>query len=278
MKLISLVSGLLLAACMSLPTPDERRQSTDTEAQRHGWMPWRLSAGDFTLMTYLPETPSPSEHLSIYIEGDGLAWITGTQPSSDPTPRTPLALQLALAQPDGAAAYLGRPCQYANAEATHCPSRYWKEARFAPEVIASANQAIDALKLRFGATRLTLVGYSGGGAVAALVAARRDDVETLVTVAGNLDHQAWTTYHRIQPLTGSLNPLTHSAKLNGIRQVHFAGGKDDNITPELVKGFADGFPAAERPTIIVEPQFDHICCWAKAWPRLVANFQHHATD
>jgi dienelactone hydrolase len=224
------------------------------------------------------DTPSPSEHLSIYIKGDGLAWITGTQPSSDPTPRTPLALQLALAQPDGAAAYLGRPCQYINAEASNCPSRYWKEARFGPEVIAGANQAVDALKLRFGAMRLTLVGYSGGGAVAALVAAWREDVETLVTVAGNLDHQAWTTYHRIQPLTGSLNPMTYSANLNGIRQVHFVGGKDDNITPELVQGFAERFPAAERPTMIVEPQVDHLCCWAKAWPRLVARFQRHASD
>jgi hypothetical protein len=42
--------------------------------------------------------------------------------------------------------------------------------------------------------------------VASLVAARRHDVVRLVTVAGNLDHLAWTTLHGVSPLTGSLNP------------------------------------------------------------------------
>jgi hypothetical protein len=42
--------------------------------------------------------------------------------------------------------------------------------------------------------------------VAALVAARRTDVDRLVTVAGNLDPTAWAVYQHIQPLTGSLNP------------------------------------------------------------------------
>ena len=34
--------------------------------------------------------------LTIYIEGDGQAWLTRTQPSLNPTPRNPLALKLAV--------------------------------------------------------------------------------------------------------------------------------------------------------------------------------------
>ncbi|GAB2181920.1 hypothetical protein DLREEDagrD3_21430 [Denitratisoma sp. agr-D3] len=52
--------------------------------------------------------------------------------------------------------------------------------------------------LQLGARRLTLVGYSGGAA--ALLAARCSDVVRLVTIAGNLDHRAWTRYHHITTL------------------------------------------------------------------------------
>lgn len=259
---------LFLAACMMLPSPGERRAIADALARKQGWRELVIPAGDFDLVAYLPISLSPVQQLTIYLEGDGLAWISSTQVSSDPTPRDPLALRLALTQPEGGAAYLARPCQYGDAEASLCPSRYWTSHRFAPEVIAATDRAIDDLKQRFGARRLTLVGYSGGGTVAALVAARRSDVERLVTVAGNLDTDAWTTYQRVQPLVGSLNPVNQIAALRGIPQWHFVGATDDNITPALVQGFASRFPAGQRPIVRVEPAFDHRCCWVEHWPRL----------
>jgi dienelactone hydrolase len=225
------------------------------------------------MVAFLPADPLPASRLTIYIEGDGLAWTTPTLASSDPTPRDPLGLRLALAHPGGAAAYLARPCQYVDAEAIHCSRRYWTNARFASEVVTASDRAIDILKARFKATHLTLVGYSGGGAVATLLAALRRDVDILVTVAGNLDHQAWTDYQRISPLDGSLNPADKIAGLRGIKQWHFVGGKDDNLPPELAKGFARRFPPSERPVVMIEPEFDHRCCWAENWSRLAAVFQ-----
>jgi dienelactone hydrolase len=272
-RLSPLLLCLLFSACMTLPSPIERRGVADALARSQGWRSLTIPAGAFELVAYLPTAPAPAPRLTIYVEGDGLAWITGTQVSSDPTPRDPLALRLALAQPEGAAAYLGRPCQYGDAAASRCPSRYWTSHRFAPEVIAATDRAIDVLKQRFGASRLTLVGYSGGGAVAALVAARRTDVERLVTVAGNLDPQAWTTYQRVQPLVGSLNPADAVEALRALPQWHFVGAKDDNITPALVRGFAERFPAGQRPVVRVEPGFDHHCCWAEQWPRLWRDWQ-----
>ncbi len=263
---------LFLVGCATVPSPAERRGVADTLAAQQGWGAVILPAGQFDLVAYLPtslpHSPGEANRLTAYLEGDGLAWITATHPSFDPTPRDPLGLHLALAQPEGAAAYLARPCQYVDGERRQCASRYWSEQRFAPEVIAATNQAIDTLKQRFVAKRLTLVGYSGGGAVAALVAARRDDVDQLITVAGNLDHAAWTTYHRIHPLAGSLNPVDQIATLRQLRQWHWVGGKDENITPALVQGFANRFPADRRPVVRVESGFDHRCCWAAEWPRL----------
>lgn len=258
-----------LYACASMPTPEARHSLAESLALQQQWGPVRLDGGRFSLQAYVPEPIRPAEHLSIYFEGDGLAWLTPSRVSPDPTPGNPLALKLALAQPEGNAAYLARPCQYPGAhDRGDCPQGYWTHKRFAPEVIEASNSAVDQLKARFGAQRLTLVGYSGGAAVAALVAARRSDVERLITVAGNLDHSTWTTRHRLTPLTDSLNPADAIAALTRIPQWHFVGSSDRTIPPELVHGFANRFPPGQRPRVITQSGFDHHCCWPEQWPRL----------
>jgi pimeloyl-ACP methyl ester carboxylesterase len=197
--------------------------------------------------------------------------VSPALPSADPTPRDPLALRLALAHPGANAVYLARPCQYVGAQARGCAPRYWTEQRFAPEVIEASDRALDALVRRAGASRLTLVGYSGGGAVAALLAVRRPDVERLITVAGNLDPQRWTAYHGVAPLTGSLSPLDAIQQLARVPQLHFAGGEDAIVPPVLLEEFVRRFAPPARPRIEVEPEFDHRCCWAQRWPDLLAR-------
>ena len=268
MKSLLIFLCLLIAGCAGVPSPAERRSLAETLAAARGWHALSIEGKVFDLVAFVPEQPRKADRLAVYIEGDGFAWISGTQPSDDPTPRDPRALRLSLAHPEGSAVYLARACQYVKTEASGCASRYWTNMRFAPEVIEASNQAIDTLKQRFGATKLTLVGYSGGGAVAALVAARRSDVERLVTVAGNLDHRAWTTYHHVQPLDGSLNPADRIDALRSIPQWHFVGGRDGNITPELIQAFANRFPPGLRPVVEIEAGFDHHCCWAAQWPSL----------
>ena len=220
----------------------------------------------FDLQTYVPTSFRLDDRLTVYIEGDGLSWITPSRVSSDPTPRNPLALRLALAHPNGNAAYLARPCQYIRSPG--CSRDYWMHMRFSSAVVTATDKAITQLKARFQANHLTLVGFSGGGTIAALVAARRDDVDRLITISGNLDHRAWTTWHHLAPLTGSLNPVDYVDRLSGIRQWHFVGGNDKIIPPELVEGFADRFPSLQRPRVLTETDFDHHCCWDEEWPRL----------
>lgn len=267
-RLTSLLFVGFFAACSVIPTPAERRAHADTLAAAHGWQRTVIPVGGFDLVAYAPQSIRQSAQLTVYFEGDGFAWLNSATPSADPTPRDPLGLRLALAQPAGNVAYLGRPCQFLNIEPAACPPRYWTQARFAPEVLEASDKAVDVLKARFGATRLTLVGYSGGAAVAALLAARRHDVEGMISVAGNLDHRAWTSHHRVQSLSGSLNPVDVVDKLLGVQQWHWVGSEDPVIPASLVLSFAEHFPPAQRPVVEVIPGFDHQCCWEKEWPSI----------
>jgi pimeloyl-ACP methyl ester carboxylesterase len=253
---------------MHVPTRAERENRADALASGHGWMPLDIPTRTFDLRAYVPRHGTRSGWLTIYIEGDGFAWFSHSIPSRDPTPIDPLGLKLAMAQPTGEAVYLARPCQYVGATSRHCDVRFWTNRRFGPDVVAAMNQAVQVLKRRFDASRIVLVGYSGGAAVAALVAARRTDVTRLVTVAGNLDPRAWTTYHGVSPLRGSLDPMRVVPDLMHIGIWCLAGENDRDVPPGMVRDYADRFPPGHRPTIIVLRGVDHHDGWVDRWPAL----------
>lgn len=258
-----------LAACSSLPTPQARKAKADDLAAAHGWQAFPLRTERFDLLAYAPTPIRPIETLTIYIEGDGLAWIDHATPSDDPTPLEPLGLKLALAQASGMAVYIGRPCQYVGATSHSCTPAYWMQRRFAPEIIDAMDRAVTTMQQRWGARRLVLVGYSGGAAVAAMVAARRTDVTRLITVAGNLDHRAWTTYHRVSPLDESLNAADMVAAIARVRQVHFVGARDAVVPPTLAFLWPPGIQGSQGANVRVIDGFDHRCCWAEHWPSLM---------
>ncbi|MBU6498935.1 MAG: alpha/beta hydrolase [Rhodospirillales bacterium] len=267
----ALVVLLLLAGCVAVPSLAQRRAHADALAARAGWRREMIAADPFTLAAYVPATRRRAATLTVYLEGDGLAWIDPSTPSADPTPTDPLALRLALRDPS-AAAYLARPCQFVGpGERRACSAKYWTSHRFAPEVIRATSQAVDRLKQRFNARRVILVGYSGGGAVAALVAAGRRDVSRLITVAGDLETRVWTQEHEASPLTGSLNPADAWRELRDIPQTHFVGGKDDVVGEAVARAYAARFRTGPAPEIVVLAGFDHHCCWEEAWPALRAR-------
>lgn len=260
--------SLLLAAC-GTASLEERRAAAARVAADAGWQRLALDARAFVLTAFVPPQPRAGEVLTVYIEGDGLAWLDAATPSFDPTPLDPVALRLALRDPSLAMAYLARPCQFASGPGRRgCDMKYWTSHRFAPEVIESTNAALDQLKARLGAQRLALVGYSGGGAVAALAAGMRADVVRLTTIAAPLDHRAWTSAEGLTPLSGSLNPADAWAALRRIPQTHYVGGRDRVVGPPAVRAYASRFPPLEQPEVVVVPSFDHDCCWAERWPAL----------
>ncbi|PKO43903.1 MAG: alpha/beta hydrolase [Betaproteobacteria bacterium HGW-Betaproteobacteria-22] len=260
---------LCLTACVQVPNVSERIDFASSIATQKGWKSENIETDLFTLRAYLPQTLKKTETLNVYIEGDGLAWVSSSTPSFDPTPINPLALKLAMLD-TGASVYLARPCQFTGAEQQHgCAQKYWTSHRFSPEVIGASNDAVSQLKLRFSANKVRLIGYSGGGAVAALIAARRDDVTKLITIAGNLDHQAWTAHHSISPLSNSLNPADYREALAGVRQVHFVGEDDKVIPPFIANNFVASLPKTSDASVIVVPKQSHSCCWENRWSVLL---------
>lgn len=220
------------------------------------------------LHAYL-RAPRAAETLVVYIEGDGRAWESRSRPSPDPTPTDPVALRMAAQDTAPAVLYLARPCQYVrNEDSRGCASAYWTERRFAPEVLASLNLAVDRTVARLGASRVVLIGYSGGGTVAALLAERRADAAGLATVAGVLDHRAWTRHHGVSPLDGSDNPADHLDRLSRVAQWHFVGAGDPVVPPGLTEAVVERMGRPKTARVVRLDGFDHACCWDEAWPRL----------
>lgn len=255
---------LIVAACSGLA---ERQGLAPRLAGAAGWTSETLTGGSFAMAAAVaPLRASPT--LVVYLEGDGFAYVDRSRPASDPTPLDPTALRMALAHPDDGVnrAWLGRPCQYVMS--TRCGTTYWTDRRYAPEIVDGVSAAIDQLKARSHATRLVLVGYSGGGAIAALLAARRGDVARLVTVAADLDVGYWTARGTLTPLTGSLDPADHASALAGVPQVHFTGGKDRVVGTDVARAYLARLPAGAPARLIEVPEFGHVCCWARDWPGL----------
>lgn len=257
---------LLISGCIMLPDAQQRRHSAMQLAADHGWQFRQWQTAGFKLAGFIPLNLQAST-LRVYIEGDGLAWITSRRPSRDPTPVKPVSLQMAL-KDDRPSVYLARPCQYTMTESS-CAMKYWTSHRYSEALVEATSQVITQIKNNHGVENLELFGYSGGGAIAALVAAHRDDVTRLVTIAGNMDHGYWTHLHKVSPLSGSLNPADFAQALSSIPQIHFVGEEDENIPAEVVHAYQRQLPFSDNVRISIIPGFDHQCCWSENWNRLL---------
>ena len=96
-----------------------------------------------------------------------------------------------------------------------------------------------------------------------LLAPRLQRVERVVTVAANLDVNAWAAHHGYSALSGSLNPADAPPLPGHIRQLHLFGEKDKNVPAALMRQVAERSGNSE---IRIVPGYNHACCWAETWP------------
>ncbi|MBU1084081.1 MAG: alpha/beta hydrolase [Candidatus Omnitrophota bacterium] len=241
----------------------------DLSPERKGFVKELIQTDTFNI-TVFSRITGPGMPITVYIEGDGRAWIKKRRLSGDPTPRNTLVFDLAAMDPAKNVVYMARPCQYTprEEEPLYDPV-YWSSERFSEPVIVSADQVIDRLKKRTGAENIDLIGYSGGGAVAVLVAARRNDISSIRTIAGNLDHEEVNRYHKASRLNGSLNPIDLSEKVAGIPQNHFTGDKDKTVPPSIAERFIDSMPRDNRAQEISVKGCTHHKGWRENWPGLL---------
>nr|VFJ92255.1 MAG: Alpha/beta hydrolase family protein [Candidatus Kentron sp. H]VFK00828.1 MAG: Alpha/beta hydrolase family protein [Candidatus Kentron sp. H]VFK04856.1 MAG: Alpha/beta hydrolase family protein [Candidatus Kentron sp. H] len=261
---------LLTGALMGCATTsvESRRELAGDMAARAGLRPLLLKTDGFQLAGFHRLGPM-DKPASVYIEGDGFAWVDRRTISPNPTPRNPLALRLASIDPAPTVIYLSRPCQYVDlSQAPECHRKYWTSHRFAEQILESYDRALDDMARRWDVSGFHLVGFSGGGAVAALLAARRWDILSLRTVAGNLDPRALNEAKGVSPLTGSLDPMSVAAKLKRLPQIHYSGAKD-RVVPAWI---AESFVGAMGPDACAEthrvPGAEHVAGWPDAWRRL----------
>lgn len=171
--------------------------------------------------------------LRIYVEGDGYAFDRFGNPTDDPTPKSTLVRKLAFNDPNPNVAYVARPCQFI--KTALCTQKAWSTGRFSKEAVQALYEASKAMA---EGREIIYIGYSGGALLTGLAIQEYPDlnVKKWITLAGLLDHKAWTDCMHLYPLTHSLN-LT---KLPDIPQIHFIGGRDKIIPLPFMQKTAKG--------------------------------------
>jgi hypothetical protein len=205
----------------------------------------------------------PGPMLHVYFDGDGTPSVEG-YPAVDPTPRDPLVLDLMTLDPTSAV-YIGRPC-YHGLSGAPCSPTLWTSGRYSESVVASMAAAVRRVVAARGVERIVLIGYSGGGVLAVLLATRVPQTVGVVTIAANLDIDAWRDHHGASRLTDSLNPARQAAP--SVPQRHYAGGRDQVVPVAITRQ-----GAAAGAEVIVVADYDHRCCWVTLWPTALAALE-----
>lgn len=273
MRTLLCSAAVLAMAC--LPgcgaTIGARQDTAQALASQNNLARRDIAAPPFILASWQKIT-APGEPVNIYIEGDGLAWLSRSEPSRNPTPKNPVALHLAMRDGAPNVVYVARPCQYTdlNAPGNHCDASYWMGKRFAPEVIESYMNALNQIAQASHNAPLHLIGYSGGANIAGLLAARRSDVLSLRTVAGNVDNDYFTKFHDVSAMPYSLNMANDAAALSTLPQYHFIGAEDRQVPAPIYQSYAAKMGAPSCAQVQVLENVSHGEGWEQRWPGLLA--------
>jgi hypothetical protein len=254
------IAALLLVVACSGPS-----KRFDQQAWDYGFQKSEYQGNGFSHLVYHNNSVQNSLVLHVYLGGDGTPWIDGKLIAWDPTPRNPVGLRL-MALDDLPSIYLGRPCYHGKSITHPCSPSLWTSERYSAEVVDSMAVVLQEVIRQGEYQELVLIGFSGGGGLAMLLAERFPQTRQVVTLAGNLDIQAWVTLHHYDALTGSLNPRNINPLADKIQQYHLAGGRDTNIPPQMIK---NAIQQQKNSQFILLEGFTHGCCWEKIWKSML---------
>lgn len=246
-KFRSLSTIILVTLILTLLGCSSNQEKLGEWAVSHQAKTQVITTSEFQLQAIMPPELPANKSLRIFIEGDGRAWATRSQPSLDPTPSSMQMANLAISS---SSVYLARPCQFVMSAG--CNQNVWTDERFGREIVDTFHQAIDKLKSSTSASSIELVGYSGGATIALILASERSDIASIQSIAGNLDPNAWVTLNKLSPLHGSIDPLIGADKLSVIPQRHFVSVNDSVIPHSITRKFVKKISAKCADLIYAE--------------------------
>ena len=266
-------AGLVLLLALGCAPPSAR---FDERAEGAGLLRSRVAGTHFVHAVFrspagaATTARAEAAPLHLYIEGDALPARALRYRPADPTPEAPLALELMRLDPSPSL-LLGRPCQHG---LERCDPRYWTVARYSDAVVESMATAARRITSEAGeeGTRrgLVLIGWSGGGTLAMLLAERLENVRAVVTIAGNLDVASWSRHHAIHPLEGSLDPALRPPLDPRIVQIHWLGARDDAVPAELVR---DAIARQTAALTRLAEEATHREGWTAIWPDVLRDLE-----
>ncbi len=253
--ILLLLSIVLLSSCKTLT------YEHDSIGKMYGFQKVLVKGGDFWITTYQKISDKRKPYV-FYIEGDGAAFAGKYQVSRNPTPRKPMFIKLAAMDDRPNVVYVARLCQYTPTKLNpKCNTQYWTNKRMSDDTVQSLNDVINNINNH---NKFSLIGFSGGGGIAVMIAARNSMVKDVITVAANLDHVAFTTLHNVTPMIGSLNPIDYVNQVKHIPQLHISGGKDNIVPPFIADKFVQKAASnCVKQQIYEETSHNH--GWRKVW-------------
>lgn len=254
---IALVLAILALAGCATPA-----QQASAFARAQGFEEAIVPGNGFRHVVWRKSSARETAVLHVYLEGDGVPYLTRHLIARDPTPRHPLMLRLMSLDPYPSV-YVGRPCYWGLADPA-CSAQSWTLERFSAPVVDSLVLVIEHEAQARRATQLVLYAHSGGAALALLAVQRGLPASAIITVGGTLDPDAWTRAHDYTSLQG-LNPVNLPWPQTRPWMRHYVGSRDDVVPPALVRRAAQTLGGE----VIEIPDFDHRCCWDRLWRSIV---------
>lgn len=265
-----LLAALALSGCIATTLPYMRTETAQRIAAP-AWMIKRdISAAPYLLRSY-ERIHNRGGNANLYIAGDGSVSTSTEEWAVNPTPKNPVALHLASKDRADNVIYIARPCQYTSmlSKGEICNDSVWKDERFSSTVIKSFGKALDDIADRYDISGFNLIGYSGGAAIATLLAAERNDIISIRTVAGILDHEAHSTVTNTPALDGSLNPVREAGALTQTPQYHFIGGQDNYVPPTVLHSYLQAMPPTNCVQTMIVQEAGYEAGWVDKWPDLL---------
>ncbi len=207
---------------------------------------------------------------NIYIEGGASEFSDINEWSDNPTPINPVALHLSSKDSFDNVIYIARPCQYNGlVSGDKCDSSDWNENRFSERILNAFDDALDDIAGRYGIYGFNLIGYSGGGVIALLLANNRSDILSVRTIASPLDIDTQYGVLGDVNLSGSLNPKDFASKLSNIPQYHFIGGQDRFIPPSILHSYVQSVSDDRCIKTMFIQEASHDRGWVDKWSELL---------